>query len=71
MNVYEEAASRFTSVKAEELAVDEEFHAVIIQAGLGCRPDVLVAAGRCYATLVDGTFLGLTEGQICWSEVPI
>lgn len=55
MNVYEEAASGCTSVKAEELAVDEEFHGIIIQVELGCRHDVLVAAGRCYTTLADAT----------------
>ena len=57
--------------EVEALAVDEEFHDVTIQAGLGCRHDVLVRAGRCYTTLTDAAGLGLTEGQICWSEVPI
>ena len=44
--------------EVEALAVDEELHSFVIQAGLGCRHDGLVRAGRCYTTLADATGMG-------------
>ena len=58
VNVYEESSSGFNVREDEDFAVDEELHGIIIQVELGCRHDVLVAAGRCYTTLADATPTG-------------